>query len=210
MRKPKRDSVKQGKTNSSSTPPGTDALSIIPPAPATPVRVRLPLDETVDDVLSASSGIHQLITDAIKSADAHSESMVSLSVSDLKKIKKQASKINKSTALYARELFKRENRFLIEAHILRAAIRRDTTDRDATRSAIYTTLRDKYAQQSAEHAASSSKDAEEKQTPLDKTLLLTSRMQISILDLAPGGASSLLPGSALLEKMEKFKDNRIL
>ena len=210
MRKPKRDSVKQGKTNSGSTPPGTDALCTIPPAPATPSRVRLPLDETVDDVLSASSGIHQLITDAIKSADAHSESMVKISVADLKKIKKQASKINKSTALYARELFKRENRFLIEAHILRAAIRRDTTDRDATRSAIYTLLRDKYAQQSAEHAASSSKDAETHQNPLDKTLLLTSRMQISMLELAPGGASSLLPGSALLEKMEKHKDNRIL
>ena len=211
MRKSRKDSAKSTKVGAAST--ASEACPVAP-APPPPERMRLPLDETVDDVLAASASIHNVATTAIKAADGGKSEggSVTISIENLKKIKKQASKINKGTALYAREIFRRENRFIIEAHILRTAMKRDTTDRDATRSAIYTILRDKFEEHkyTSKAMAGGTDRSDDKSNALDRALCMNSRIQTAMLELAPGNASNMLPGASMLERMENYKRSKIL
>ena len=58
----------------------------------------------------------------------------------LREVKRAAMSMNKSVAEYVKRARAREDRLLVELHLLRQAAQRDATDRDANRARVYEAL----------------------------------------------------------------------
>ena len=92
-------------------------------------------DALVEQGLRASAVV---FSQAKKRLRSNSET---IEADDLKEIKRAAVSMNTSFTRYVKLAREREDRLLIELHLLRHAVQRDATDRDANRARVYEMLR---------------------------------------------------------------------
>ena len=93
----------------------------------------------------------------------------------LREVKRAAMSMNKSVAEYVKRARAREDRLLVELHLLRQAAQRDATDRDANRARVYETLR-----RSAEGGHGD-------EGALERAMGTVARLEASIAALSPTG-----------------------
>ena len=95
----------------------------------------------VDQCLSSTFAIHKEIAAIVQSALEENADQVCVPVKSLKRWKTLANKSNKSMKLHALNSFHMEDRRQLEAHILRAALRFDCLDREASQAKVYDRFR---------------------------------------------------------------------
>ena len=98
-----------------------------------------------------------------------------LELDDLLEIKRAAARMNRSFAQYVKRARAREDRLLVELHLLRQASKRDATDRDANRARVYEMLRER---------------GDSTEVALDRAMSAVARLEGSIASLSPTGATS--------------------
>ena len=98
------------------------------------------VDPLVTQALELSTAIFELSKTYLKQSSSGSE-RINVLRDDLKTIRKQALAVNRAVFRYVKVANERENRLLVEIHLLRQAAHRDNIDRDANRARIYEYLR---------------------------------------------------------------------
>ena len=94
----------------------------------------------------------------------------------LREVKRAAMSMNKSVAEYVKRARAREDRLLVELHLLRQASERDATDRDANRARVYEALR-----------RSSAEGGHGDEGALERAMGTVARLEASIAALSPTG-----------------------
>ena len=188
----------------------------------TPMAAECALVETG---LRASAFIYGETRKRVREKDEH------VNVEDLKAVKKAALEMNQSFAQYVKHTRAQMDRLLLELHMMRQAVQREATDRDANRARVFDLLR-QYRIQDAAAAAGSGAGASDLppltaqplgapgalsaslapvsagSVAVDKALNSVARLENSILSLSPTGTSHL-HGAGILAKMkgEAFKSS---
>ena len=160
-------------------------------------------DTLIDQGLQASAAIYDLTYNRLKTLDK-TATTATLPREDLRKIKKASLSMNRAFSQYVKACHARENRLLVELHLLRHAAQRDAVDRDANRARVYEYLRSYRARDDAPlpavpmtpgvnplHAPS----AEALQ--VDKAMSTVARVEATIAQLSPTGAVNV-HGAGLL------------
>ena len=93
----------------------------------------------------------------------------------LREVKRAAMSMNRAVAEYIKRARAREDRLLVELHLLRQAAERDATDRDANRARIYEVLRRNFESGHADDG------------PLERAMGTVARLEASIAALSPTG-----------------------
>jgi hypothetical protein len=97
------------------------------------------VDPLVTQALELSTAIFELSKTYLKQSSGSER--IDVLRDDLKTIRKQALAVNRAVFRYVKMANERENRLLVEIHLLRQAAHRDNIDRDANRARIYEYLR---------------------------------------------------------------------
>ena len=161
-------------------------------------------DEMVQTILELSASIYDDTAEIIKNSTGSSAALLQeqglRSVEYTKKIRKRALKLNKLFVRLVKSLRYREDRLVLEAHLLRAAARRDKVDRDANRARVYDQLRRSTVIGGTEPAINSTNPlyaASASSVAVDKAIASVTRVQFAISDLSPLSLQ-LLHGAPLL------------
>ena len=157
-------------------------------------------DEMVQTILELSASIYDDTAEIIKNSTGSLQEQGLRSVEYTKKIRKRALKLNKLFVRLVKSLRYREDRLVLEAHLLRAAARRDKVDRDANRARVYDQLRRSTVIGGTEPAINSTNPlyaASASSVAVDKAIASVTRVQFAISDLSPLSLQ-LLHGAPLL------------
>ena len=99
------------------------------------------VDPLVTQALELSTAIFELSRTYLKQSSGSGSKRVDVARADMKTIRKKALAVNRAVFQYVKAASERENRLLVEIHLLRQAAHRDNIDRDANRARIYEYLR---------------------------------------------------------------------
>ena len=153
-----------------------------------PLPSKFVTDHDVEQGLTSSGQIHielgkfiERVPVATKGSEA---AAVSISLADLKRMRKLAAKANRAISKYARRSFETEDRLCLEIQLVRHAANRDRTDQAAHKARIFDRLRHIPCEKSSKdshyamiHDTSSS--------PLDRALTFYMKVDASLNDLSP-------------------------
>lgn len=95
-------------------------------------------DPLVDECLQLSTFVFDEMNRRLRE---QKDKPVAMERADAKAIKKASLAMNRAFAKYVKKAHEREDRLLIEIHLLRQASQRDAVDRDANRARVYEYLR---------------------------------------------------------------------
>lgn len=102
---------------------------------------RIPkMTSVVENCMASSACIFERLDSVIKEA-ADDATTVTLSLHDAKKMRRYAAKVNKAIAKHAKEAFFREDRMIVEQHLLRRLILGENIDREAARQRVFERIR---------------------------------------------------------------------
>ena len=181
----------------------------------TPLAAECSLVETG---LRASAFIYSETRKRVRDRDEH------VPIEDLKAVKKAALDVNQCFARYVKASRGQIDRLLLELHMMRQAIQREATDRDANRARVMNLLRE-YRQQDAAAAAAGGNGGTDLpplvaqplgsagalsaslapvsagSVAVDRAIGAVARLENSILALSPTGVSHL-HGAGILAQMK--------
>lgn len=164
-----------------------------------------PDDPLVDECLRLSTFVFDEMNRRLRAQRASdAPATIPIARADAKAIKKASLSMNRAFATYVKKAHEREDRLLIEIHLLRQASRRDAVDRDANRARVYEYLRRYRADSDAAPAplptnahgnplnAPSAGAAQ-----VDRAMGAVARIEAAIAQLSPTGALNV-HGAGLL------------
>ena len=123
----------------------------------------------------------------------HLRAQQPLDLDALLEIKRAAARMNRSFTQYVKRARAREDRLLVELHLLRQASQRDATDRDANRARVYEMLRER---------------GDGTETVLDRAMGAVARLESSIASLSPTGTTST-HGAGMLAAASRARLQRV-
>tara|TARA_B110001452_G_scaffold120828_1_gene100266 strand:- start:131 stop:712 length:582 start_codon:yes stop_codon:yes gene_type:complete len=160
------------------------------------------VDPLVEQGLQASTSVFEQAQALLKSS--RENHAVGVPRTELKGIRKQALAMNRAFTRYVKAANLRENRLLVEIHLLRQASYRDGIDRDANRARVYEFLRryrlddDRPAPSSASLPSTNPLHAPSlAATQVDKAMSTVVRIEAAIAQLSPTGTVQM-HGAGLL------------
>ena len=167
-------------------------------------------DPLVENGLMNSS----LIFDTMRSKLENNkhQSSVSMSRTELRTIRKQSLAVNDALGRYVRQAAMRENRYLVEIHLLRQAADKDAIDRDANRARVYEYLR-RY--RTDDERLPTAANVNPLQAPsvaaaqVDKAMSTATRVEVAILQLSPTGKIHVHGAGMLTLKMDDEEEETI-
>lgn len=161
-------------------------------------------DPLVTQALELSTAIFELSKAYLKQSPGSER--VEVLRDDLRTIRKKALAVNQAVYQYVKVANERENRLLVEIHLLRQAAHRDNIDRDANRARIYEYLR-RYRIDDDRPGTSTATPTPLGVNPLhaptlaatqvDKAMSNVARIEASIAQLSPTGTVQV-HGASLL------------
>ena len=163
------------------------------------------VDPLVKECLDSSVQIFEQARAIVKrSCDKHGK--IRTLPDEIRTIRKRALLMNRSFFSYVKSVTERENRLLVEIHLLRQAVNRDNVDRDANHARVYEFLR-KYRLDDDRSAAANSAVVSSGNNPLhaptvaatqvDRAMSTVSRIEAAIAQLSPTG-TVMVHGAGLL------------
>ena len=177
-------------------------------------------DPLIDQGLQASAAIYDLTYNRLKELDK-AATTATLPREELRKIKKASLSMNRAFSQYVKACHQRENRLLVEMHLLRHAAQRDAVDRDANRARVYELLRKYRAEDSvapgelalaplqAQPVGNQQPSAALSSAPsgaqaVDRAIGAVARLDASIAQLSPIGTTHL-HGAGILAGLKGAK-----
>ena len=167
--------------------------------------------EQVDPLVESGLLNSSLIFEAVKSKleSSKGEDAAVLSRAELRTIRKQSLAMNDAFSKYVKQATIRENRFLVEIHLLRQAAHKDAIDRDANRARVYEYLRRYRTDDERLPALSASTNINPLHAPsvaaaqVDKAMSTSARIEAAILQLSPTGKIHVHGAGMLTSKMDE-------
>ena len=123
----------------------------------------------------------------------------SIGLDELREIKRAAVSMNTSFTRYVKLAREREDRLLIELHLMRHAVQRDATDRDANRARVYEMLR-KYREEASPQPLAHNKEGQEQ--PSEAPVPAQSQNPYSVLTSANAGAQAVDRAMSAVARVE--------
>lgn len=142
-------------------------------------------DIDVDQGLISTGQLHNDLgkrMEALKGRE--SASVVSVSLTDLKRMRKMAGKANRSISKFARRSFETEDRLCLEIQLLRHAAHRDRIDNAAHKARIFERLRTFEGKLNSESTGNSVLHGSST-TLVDRSLAFCNNVDASLNDLSP-------------------------
>lgn len=142
-------------------------------------------DIDVDQGLISTGQLHNDLgkrMEAVKGKE--SASVVSVSLTDLKRMRKMAGKANRSISKFARRSFETEDRLCLEIQLLRHAAHRDRIDNAAHKARIFERLRAFEGKINSESTGNSVPHGSST-TLVDRSLAFCNNVDASLNDLSP-------------------------
>jgi len=171
-------------------PPSSSAPEAAPPTGADTAEADTYVDPLVEQGLEASTLVFETANALLR---ASREGSVGVARGELKSIRKQALQTNRSFSQYVKAANLRENRLLVELHMIRQASYKDAIDRDANRARVYEYIRRYRFDEERLTAASSSLSTNPINAPsmaavqVDRALSTVARIDAAIAQLSPTG-----------------------
>ena len=163
------------------------------------------VDPLVQQGLDASTFVFEQARANLKQSQDAS-GLVRVPRADLKAIRKEALSMNRAFFKYVKLANERENRLLVEIHLLRQAVNRDNIDRDANHARVYEFLR-RYRIDDERSASGSAAAVACGNNPLhaptlaatqvDRAMSTAARIEAAIAQLSPTGTVNV-HGAGLL------------
>jgi len=177
----------------------------MPDDDAAEAREETSVDPLVQQGLGDSTFVFEQARANLKRAH-DADGLIAVPRDDLRSIRRRALAVNKAFFQYVKLANERENRLLVEIHLLRQAANRDNVDRDANRARVYEYLR-RYRidddRSSASNAATVSSGTNPLHAPtvaatqVDRAMSTVARIEAAIAQLSPTG-TVCLHGAGLL------------
>jgi len=141
--------------------------------------------ELVDKNLGSTVYIYTTLNDRLKETEG--QSTVALPRKDVLKMRRAAIVANQSVAGIVKGARARENRLVVEQHLLRQAAYRDRIDRDAHRARIFERMRERYESAPPGLATNAAPD----RSAIDRVMRAVAGIESSLASLSPTGAQNL-------------------
>jgi hypothetical protein len=172
--------------NGTQPPPAEDAAAVV--------------DPNVERGLAASVRVFDFCKQRLLTlADGTDEVLVTRA--ELVRLKRAGLAMNQAITRLVQARNAREDRYIIELHLLRQILQREATDRDANRARVYETLRKNLMTDDAATASTAAASASGGVNPLnapsaaslavDKALAAVGRIDASLLALSANGTSTV-------------------
>ena len=142
--------------------------------------------ELVDKNLGSTVYIYTTLNDRLKETEG--QSMVTLPRKDVLKMRRAAIVANQSVAGIVKGARARENRLVVEQHLLRQAAYRDRIDRDAHRARIFERIRVHQYETAPSGLAT---NAAPGHSGIDRVMRAVAAIESSLASLSPTGAQNL-------------------
>lgn len=172
--------------NGTQPPPAEDAAAVV--------------DPNVERGLAASVRVFDFCKQRLVTlAEGTDETLVTRA--ELVRLKRAGLAMNQAITRLVQARNAREDRYIIELHLLRQILQREATDRDANRARVYETLRKNLMTEDAATASTAATSAAGGANPLnapsaaslavDKALAAVGRIDASLLALSANGTSTV-------------------
>ena len=158
------------------------------------------VDPNVERGLAASVRVFDFCKQRLLSL-GEGEEETQITRSELVRLKRAGLAMNQAITRLVQARNAREDRYIIELHLLRQILQREATDRDANRARVYETLRKNLVTDDAAAASTAAASASGGVNPLnapsaaslavDKALAAVGRIDASLLALSANGTSTV-------------------
>jgi len=172
--------------NGTQPPPAEDAAAVV--------------DPNVERGLAASVRVFDFCKQRLLTL-AEGTDEASITRAELVRLKRAGLAMNQAITRLVQARNAREDRYIIELHLLRQILQREATDRDANRARVYETLRKNLMTDDAASASTAAASASGGANPLnapsaaslavDKALAAVGRIDASLLALSANGTSAV-------------------